>query len=125
MTMDDVIRQMRERDEMMRRLAEGPLGDPRTRELVLGRVSEAARALEMIDTNSIAAALNRLAAPEFVQALERVTRRASEFMERLQSPETLAAIERIHANQRALAEFAGRALAAHEAMTRQLGTMAL
>jgi hypothetical protein len=54
MSMDDVIRQMRKRDEMMRRLAEGPLGDPRTRELILGRTNEAARALDMMEKNSVA-----------------------------------------------------------------------
>jgi hypothetical protein len=94
MSMDDVIRQMREREELMRWLVEGPLGDPRSRELIFDRAHEAARALEMIDTNSIATALNHLAAPEFVQALESATRQASEFMKRLQSPESLAGIER-------------------------------
>jgi hypothetical protein len=35
---------MRERDEMMRRLAEGPLSDPWTRELILGPAGEPASA---------------------------------------------------------------------------------
>jgi hypothetical protein len=125
MIMDDMIRQMRERDEMMRRLAEGPLGDPRTRELILGGANEAARALQIMDRNSVAAVMSRLATPEFAQALEMAARQASEVMERLRSPEMLEAIERANATRRALTEFAQQALTAHESMARQLGAMAL
>jgi len=125
MTMDDVIRQIRERDQMMRRLAEGPLGDPRTRDLILGRANEGARALEMIEKNSVAAVMARVATPEFTQALERAVRQASQVMDQLRSPEMLAAIERVNATQKTLAEFAERALFAHESIARQMGTMAL
>ena len=122
MTMDDVIRQMRERDEMMRRLAEGPLGDPRTRELILGQTNQAARAFEIIDRNSVAAVMSRLATPEFGLALENAALQASTIIERLRSPEML---ERMSATQAALAEFAERTLLAHESAALQLSAMAV
>lgn len=125
MTMNDLIRQMREREEMMRRIAEGPLGDLRTRELMLARVSETARALEMIENNSVATMMSRLATPEFVDTVEKMVRQASHIMERLRSPEMLAAIERATVMQRTLAEHAERALAVHQSVSLQLGAMAL
>ena len=125
MTMDDVIRQMRERDEMIRRLAEGPLGDPRTRELILGRTTEVARAIEMLEKNSVAAVMSRMATPEFAQALETAVRRASRVMDQLNSRELLAAIERANATQKTLAQYAERALLAHESVARQMSAMAL
>lgn len=120
--MDNLIRQMHERDETLRRLVEDPLSDLRTRELIFDRANEMTHALEMIDRNSVAAAMRRLATPEFAQALETAARQANEIVERLRSPEMLAAIEGANS---ALVAFADQALAAHESMARQLGAMAL
>ena len=123
--MDDVIRQLRERDEMMRRLAAGPLGDPRTRELILDRATDMARTIEMLEKNSAAAMISKMAMPEFAHALEIAAQQASRIMDQLRSPEMLAAIERVNATHQALAQFAERALLAQESVARQMSAMAL
>jgi hypothetical protein len=125
MTLIELMQQMRERDEMVRRLAEGPLADLRRNDELFRQANQMTRVIGDMERNSVAAVMKRLAAPEFLTALETAARQASETMHRLRAPEMLAAMERAAAVQTQLAQFAERAVFAHEGVARQIGAMAL
>ena len=125
MNMDDIIRQMQKRDEMMRRIADGPLGDARRLEGIIERASATSRAIELAQANSIATFMSRMATPQFALALEKTARQASEIMERLRAPDVTAAMERAAAAHQAITVTLERAAAAQEAMGPRLAAMAL
>lgn len=116
MSIDDFIRQLREREEAMRRIAEGPLADAKAFESILERASATERAIESAQMNSASSIISRMATPEFMLALEKSARQASVMMERLRAPEIIDAIERANAAQAAIAETIARAAAVRQTM---------
>jgi hypothetical protein len=120
--MDEFFRQMKERDEMLRRLAEGPAAEYLRNQEALARMSDLART---VDTNAIANALARLQTPEFAEALEQAARRASQIIDQFRTPEVLAAIDRAVAMQKQLSEVAERIVLAHDAAARRMQSMAI
>lgn len=120
--MDEVLRQIKERDEMLRRLAEGPAAEYLRNQEAFVRAADLARTLE---TNAVASALARLQTPEFATVLEQATRRASEIIDQFRTPEFMAAVERAAAMQKQLGEAAERIVLAHEVTARQMQSMAV
>ena len=114
--MDEMVRQMKERDEMMRRMAEGPAAEFLRTQQELMRIARA------LDTSAIASTIARLQTPEFVTALEEATRRAGRMVEQFRAPEFLSAIER---TQRQLGEMAEQIVRAHETAAWEVQSMAV
>ena len=125
MSVDEFIRQMREREEMMRRIAEGPAAELLRNQEAMARIATFAKT---IDTTA-ATALARLQTPEFAMALETAARRASEIMDSSRTPEFQSAVERAVAaheqTQRQMVSFAERFALAHRATAEHFQTMAL
>ena len=120
--MDDVIRRMKQQDDMIRRLAEGPASELLRHQDTLARIDDFARGL---GAEAAATAIARLSTPEFAQAMEAAERFTSEVLTRFQAPEFISAVERAAQMQHQVGEVAQRILVSYEAVAGQLDTMAL
>jgi hypothetical protein len=112
--LDDFMRRLREQEEMIRRLTEGPLRYFRENEAVLERAQEFARGL---DASALAAAAQ---ATEFQRALSG----AAQFAEmtngalaRLARPESIAAMERFASQHREMQEAVARLGVPHKTIS--------
>lgn len=115
---DDFLRRLREQEEMIRRLSDGPLRFLRENEAAIERAAEYARSL---DTSALAA-----------RALEteRTLLRASDFAEmtnaalvRLAQPESVAAMERYASRHREMQDALERLALPYKTLDEQVRTM--
>jgi hypothetical protein len=118
--LDEFLRRLREQDEMIRRLTEGPLRYLRENEAAIERAQEFARGL---DTSAMATAVQAL---QFDQTLSR----AAEFAEltnaavaRLALPESITGMERFASQHREMQEAVAQLVLPHKSISEYVQSM--
>ena len=120
--MDDFIQRMKDQQEMIQRLLEGPARYIRENEAAIARVRELVRG---IDTSTLDAAFASVHAAGFAERLTALAEASQTAVARLATPEVVTAMDRYVREQAALRETVERIALSHKAWTGQIASMSL